>query len=159
MVNGLKLVGGEAIAESKEVDPEALVEGPPWLAFEWINISARRYRVDESVKLGDLEVWEIVNAINAGETMHPYGMAHPFHVHGVQFHVIERQVLPELEAGWRSVRDGYVDDGWKDTVLLMPGERVRLLLKFTDYTGTFMDHCHILEHEDMGMMGNFEVVA
>jgi FtsP/CotA-like multicopper oxidase with cupredoxin domain len=116
-------------------------------------------RVDESVKLGDLEVWEIVNAINTGETMHPYGMAHPFHIHGVQFQVLERQVLPELEAGWRTVCDGYVDGGWKDTVLLMPGERVRLLLKFTDYTGTFMYHCHILEHEDMGMMGNYEVVA
>lgn len=116
-------------------------------------------RVDEMVRLGDLEVWEIVNATNVGETMHPTGMAHPFHIHGVQFQVVERQVLPELAAGWQTVRAGYVDEGWKDTLLLMPGERVKLLLKFTDFTGTFMYHCHILEHEDMGMMGNYEVVA
>jgi FtsP/CotA-like multicopper oxidase with cupredoxin domain len=115
--------------------------------------------VDETVRLGELEVWEIVNAINEGDTMHPMGMAHPFHIHGVQFQVIERQVLPELEAGWQAVRAGYVDEGWKDTVLLMPGEHVKLLMKFTDFTGTFMYHCHILEHEDMGMMGNYAVVA
>jgi FtsP/CotA-like multicopper oxidase with cupredoxin domain len=115
--------------------------------------------VDATVKLGDLEVWEIVNALNDGDTMHPTGMAHPFHIHGVQFQVLERQVLPELEAGWQSVREGYVDAGWKDTVLLMPGERVKLLLKFGDFTGTFMYHCHILEHEDMGMMGDYAVVA
>jgi FtsP/CotA-like multicopper oxidase with cupredoxin domain len=115
--------------------------------------------VDTTVKLGDLEVWEIVNATNDGDTMHPTGMAHPLHIHGVQFQVVERQVLPELEAGWLSVQEGYVDVGWKDTVLLMPGERVKLLLKFSDFTGTFMYHCHILEHEDMGMMGDYAVVA
>lgn len=117
------------------------------------------HSVDETVKLGELEVWEIVNAINEGDTMHPMGMAHPFHIHGVQFQVIERHVLPELEAGWQTVRAGYVDEGWKDTVLLMPGEQVKLLMKFTDFTGTFMYHCHILEHEDMGMMGNYVVVV
>jgi FtsP/CotA-like multicopper oxidase with cupredoxin domain len=142
-------------------NPRTFTLTQPGMRWE---INGRAYdmthaRVDESVKLGDLEVWEIVNAINAGETVHPYGMAHPFHVHGVQFQVIERQVLPELEVGWRTVRDGYVDEGWKDTVLLMPGERVMLLLKFTDFTGIFMYHCHILEHEDMGMMGNYEVIA
>jgi FtsP/CotA-like multicopper oxidase with cupredoxin domain len=119
----------------------------------------QRPTVDATVKLDDLEVWEIVNARNKGDTMHPMGMAHPFHIHGVQFQVVERQVLPELEAGWQSVREGYVDAGWKDTVLLMPGERVKLLLKFNDFTGTFMYHCHILEHEDMGMMGDYAVVA
>jgi len=56
------------------------------------------------------------------------------------------------------VKDGYVDDGWKDTILLMPGERVRLLIKFFDYTGLYLYHCHLLEHEDMGMMRNYRVV-
>lgn len=68
-------------------------------------------------------------------------------------------MLPELRAGWESVSAGYVDEGWKDTVLLMPGERVRLLLRFAGHAGTFMAHCHILEHEDMGLMRNIEVVA
>ncbi len=114
---------------------------------------------DETVRLGDLELWELVNALNAGETQHPQGMLHPFHIHGLQFQVIEREVLPELRAGWESVSAGYVDEGWKDTVLLMPGERVRLLLRFAEHTGTYMVHCHILEHEDMGLMRNIEVVA
>jgi FtsP/CotA-like multicopper oxidase with cupredoxin domain len=44
-------------------------------------------------------------------------------------------------------------------VLLMPGERVRLLLRFAEHTGTYMIHCHILEHEDMGLMRDIAVVA
>jgi FtsP/CotA-like multicopper oxidase with cupredoxin domain len=114
---------------------------------------------DETVTRDTLEVWELINALNEGETMHPQGMAHPFHIHGVQFQVIDREVLPELADGWNSVRDGYIDEGWKDTVLLMPGERVTLLVKLPAYTGTYMIHCHNLEHEDAGMMRNYEVVA
>jgi FtsP/CotA-like multicopper oxidase with cupredoxin domain len=50
-----------------------------------------------------------------------------------------------------------VDQGWKDTVLLMPGERVRLLVKFDHYAGLYIYHCHNLEHEDLGMMRNFRI--
>ena len=91
--------------------------------------------------------------------MDPNGMAHPIHLHGVQFQVIERRVLPELAAGWETVREGYVDDGWKDTVMVMPGERVMLLMRFTDHTGLYLYHCHNLEHEDQGMMRNYLVRA
>ena len=114
---------------------------------------------DERVKSGDLEVWEFVNKTNPGEMMDPMGMAHPFHIHGTQFQIIDRQVLPELKAGWGTVRDGYVDEGWKDTFLLMPGERVRLLSRFGDHVGKFVFHCHNLEHESQGMMRNYEVQA
>jgi FtsP/CotA-like multicopper oxidase with cupredoxin domain len=86
-------------------------------------------------------------------------MIHPMHVHNVQFQVIDRQVLPQLEEAWETVRAGYVDDGWKDTVLVMPGERVKVLLKFEDYEGLYLYHCHNLEHEDQGMMRNFRVQA
>jgi FtsP/CotA-like multicopper oxidase with cupredoxin domain len=75
-------------------------------------------------------------------------MPHPMHLHGMQFQVLQR-------SGVR--HHGYVDDGWKDTVLLMPGERIRLLVRFSDYTGLFLYHCHNLEHEDMGMMRNYLV--
>ena len=57
-----------------------------------------------------------------------------------------------------TVKDGYVDDGWKDTILLMPGERVQIQLAFKDFTGLFLYHCHNLEHEDMFMMARFDVV-
>jgi blue copper oxidase len=108
---------------------------------------------DEIVRLGDLEVWEFVNQ---GGMM---GMIHPMHVHNVQFQVVERQILPQLAGIWDTVRAGYVDEGWKDTVLVMPGERVKVLLKFEDYAGLYLYHCHNLEHEDQGMMRNYLVKA
>ncbi len=113
---------------------------------------------DEIVPVGELQLWEFVNARNPGQMMEQNGMAHSMHIHGTQFQVIKRQVLPDLEAGVASVRDGYVDEGWKDTVLLMPGERVKVLLRFEN-PGLFLYHCHTLEHEDQGMMRNLQVKA
>jgi FtsP/CotA-like multicopper oxidase with cupredoxin domain len=108
---------------------------------------------NEVVKLGDLEVWEFVNQRGG------MSMIHPMHVHNVQLQVLERQMLPGLTEYWETVRGGYVDEGWKDTVLLMPGERVKVLLKFEDYEGLYLYHCHNLEHEDLGLMRNYRVVA
>ncbi len=118
---------------------------------------------DEVVRLNTLEVWELINEASGGGMMGGMmgGMAmpHPIHIHGLQFQVIERQISSEQRADWESVSAGYVDEGWKDTVLVMPGERVKLLLKFSDYEGLFVYHCHNLEHEDMGMMRNYLVRA
>jgi FtsP/CotA-like multicopper oxidase with cupredoxin domain len=111
----------------------------------------------ETVKLNSIEQWEIINKLNPGAMMDAKGMAHPIHLHGVQFQVISREVLPELAPGWKTVRDGYVDEGLKDTVMVMPGERVKLLMKFEKYSGLFSYHCHTLEHEDAGMMRNYRV--
>jgi hypothetical protein len=85
-------------------------------------------------------------------------MAHPVHIHGVQFQVLERQVDEAQRAGWETVKDGLVDQGWKDTVLVMPGERVKIALRFDGYHGVYLIHCHNLEHEDGGMMRNFEIM-
>jgi FtsP/CotA-like multicopper oxidase with cupredoxin domain len=122
-------------------------------SFEMTGVAA-----DEVGRVGELTAWEFVNQRNPGQMMEQNGMAHPMHIHGTQFQVLERQVLPELKAGFESVRAGYVDEGWKDTVLVMPGERVKLLLKFVE-PGLFLYHCHNLEHEDQGMMRNFRVEA
>ena len=111
----------------------------------------------ETVKLNSIEQWEIVNKLNPGAMMDAKGMAHPIHLHGVHFQVISREVLPELAAGWQTVKDGYVDEGLKDTVMVMPGERVKLLMKFEKYSGLYTYHCHTLEHEDAGMMRNYRV--
>lgn len=100
---------------------------------------------DEMVGLDTTEIWEFNNT--GGGMM---SMPHPIHLHGKQFRVIEREGV---------FHDGYVDEGWKDTVLLMPGERVRVLVNFADYPGMFLYHCHNLEHEDMGMMRNYFVKA
>jgi FtsP/CotA-like multicopper oxidase with cupredoxin domain len=86
-------------------------------------------------------------------------MTHPMHIHGGQFQVLDRSVTPQFESVWETVRAGYIDEGWKDTVLLWPGERVRLLIRFDDFPGLFMYHCHNLEHEDQGLMRNYMIRA
>jgi FtsP/CotA-like multicopper oxidase with cupredoxin domain len=126
---------------------------------QWL-INGRSFQMetvapDEIVKLGAVETWEFVNELNPNESMEKMGMVHPMHLHGVQFQVVQRDLLvPELQAGWDSVKDGYVDGGWKDTVIVMPGERVRLVTQF-NFPDLFLFHCHNLEHEDLGMMRNY----
>ncbi len=97
-------------------------------------------RIDERLPLGTTEMWEVQGS---GGMM---GMPHPFHVHGVQFQILDRSGTPPSAS----------DSGWKDTAQVNPGERLRLLMRFSQ-PGVFPYHCHILEHEDRGMMGLFEV--
>ena len=102
---------------------------------------------DEVVQLGSSEIWEFTND-TGGRGMMGLSLPHPIHLHGKPFRVLDR-------SGVR--HNGYVDEGWKDTVLLMPGERVRIQVRFDDFAGLFLYHCHNLEHEDMGMMRNYYV--
>lgn len=111
----------------------------------------------ETVKLGTQEIWEFRNE-GLGSIMGMV-MPHSMHVHGLQFRVIARSISQEFSDEYDSVKAGFVDEGWKDTVLVMPGERVRILLRFEDYPGLFLYHCHMLEHEDAGLMRNYRVVA
>jgi FtsP/CotA-like multicopper oxidase with cupredoxin domain len=125
------------------------------VGMQW-GFDGRTFRMNEvtnheTIPFDTLEAWEIVN-----ETF-PMAMSHPIHIHGAQFQVIERSVLPGFSAGWNSVREGYVDEGWKDTVLLTPSERVKLLIRFNDFKGEYVYHCHNLEHADRGMMRNLRV--
>ena len=115
---------------------------------------------DEIVKLGDLEVWEFTNQISRGMgMMGSMNLPHPMHIHGLQFQVVERRVDAAARAAWATLNQGHIDEGWHDTVLVMPGERVKVLVKFEDFTGLYLYHCHNLEHEDMGMMRNYRVKA
>jgi FtsP/CotA-like multicopper oxidase with cupredoxin domain len=86
-------------------------------------------------------------------------MAHPIHLHGGQFQVVSRAVAPAWQATAATVNEGLLDEGWKDTFLLMPGERARIRVRFATHEGLYLYHCHNLEHEDMGMMRNFLVEA
>ena len=115
---------------------------------------------DEIVRLGDLEIWEFENLAGSGMgMMGGMNLPHPMHVHGLQFQVIERQISSAGLAAWQTLGEGFVDEGWHDTVLVMPGEKVKVLLKFENFTGLYLYHCHNLEHEDMGMMRNYRVDA
>lgn len=111
----------------------------------------------ETVKLDTEEIWEFRN--EGRGSMMGMLMPHVMHVHGLQFRVIGRSVSRRGERAYRTVKSGLLDAGWKDSVLVMPGERVRILMRFADHTGLFLYHCHMLEHEDSGLMRNYRVVA
>ena len=84
-------------------------------------------------------------------------MAHPIHLHGQQFQILSRSADDADPRDYATMSEGFISSGWKDTVLVMPGERVRIIKPFGDFKGAFMYHCHNLEHEDMGMMRQFIV--
>ena len=92
-------------------------------------------RVDQSVKFKTTEEWTIRN---------PSSMDHPFHLHAWPFQVSD---------------DGYGNylDGWHDTINLPSGKSVKIRIPFVDVSGTTVYHCHILDHEDAGMMGIIKV--
>jgi FtsP/CotA-like multicopper oxidase with cupredoxin domain len=98
-------------------------------------------RVDIQVPLGQVERWVFRNDST---------LPHPVHVHGAHFQIVAR-------AGGRGTVFPY-EAGWKDTVLVMPLESVEVLIRFSTYRGLFLLHCHNLQHEDLGMMLNVEVV-
>ena len=95
-------------------------------------------RIDTRVRIGDTEDWVLVNA---------GVMDHPFHLHLNPFQVISRNGMPEPFLAWR------------DVVLVRQGETVRIRTRFDDFAGRTVYHCHILDHEDLGMMGILEIRA
>jgi len=110
----------------------------------------------EKVKLNTEEVWEFINSRGGmGMMGGMMEMPHPVHIHGLQFRIIERKADRSFARIFNSFKDGFVDQGWKDSFLLLPRTRVKVLLRFKDYKGMYLYHCHNLEHEDMGMMRNY----
>src|SRR5690625_565854 len=108
-----------------------------------VTINGKKFepdRIDLTQELGVTEIWEVYNEPNM------MGTVHSFHIHGTQFKIISvngEEPPEELQ-------------GYKDTVHLEPGDRVQLAVKFVT-PGVYMYHCHILEHEDNGMMGQILV--
>lgn len=99
-------------------------------------------RIDETVQSGTTEIWEFDNS--KGDE------PHPMHIHALQFQVLDRT----------GGRNGLIstESGWKDTVMLLPGEKVRVIITFGQNKGKYVLHCHNLEHEDDGMMLQFEII-
>ncbi|GJM11877.1 MAG: multicopper oxidase [Pseudohongiella sp.] len=105
------------------------------------RLMAENY-INERIEFNTTEIWELTN--NSP-------MMHPFHVHNGQFQLLDRNGEPPPAN----------EMGWKDTVKVGPGELVRIVMRFTDFRdeeNPYMYHCHILEHEDQGMMGQFLIV-
>ncbi len=118
------------------------------------------------VKKDAYEVWEFLNTTPD---------THPMHIHLVQYQLMSRtelniiddpaRVTPDLPepktiTGYtpasRVAIDSY-EQGWKDTASCHPGQATRMIMKFDGYLGDYVYHCHILEHEDMGMMYKIRV--
>ena len=97
------------------------------------------HRVEVEVPLGATRMWKLTNVAP---------VTHYIHLHEEQWHTILRD--GEKPPPW--------ERGLEDTWRLDPGESVVVAAKFTDYTGIFMLHCHMLDHEDDGMMAQFAVV-
>ncbi|WP_376691414.1 multicopper oxidase family protein [Wenzhouxiangella sp. EGI_FJ10409] len=134
-----------SIPGSFEPMPEIDSTGAPVRPFDLTQDSMNHYinglqydidRTDFYVPVDTVEIWRFTN--NSAQP-------HPMHMHGAQFRVLSRtgDATP-------------TDQGWKDTVLVRVGETVDIALQF-DKLGLFLFHCHNLEHEDHGMMLNFEV--
>ncbi|MGE0449380.1 MAG: multicopper oxidase family protein [Vicinamibacterales bacterium] len=154
---------GPRVAPPERLPAHSFTEAPraparrvplAFMRMNWL-IDGRVFDLDdvapsETAVAGSTHVWEFVNQPN------PMGMqmAHPMHMHGRQFRVLSR-------SGGRAnaLREGIVDDGWVDTVLVLPHETVRVQVTFSEHPGLYLYHCHILEHEDMGMMRNFRILA
>lgn len=94
------------------------------------------HHTDTTVRLNTVEDWEIVNT---------GVMDHPFHIHTNRFQVISHNGQPMPYPIW------------KDTVLVPIGDTVRIRIPFQDYAGRTVYHCHILDHEDLGMMGTLDI--
>jgi spore coat protein A, manganese oxidase len=113
-------------------EPTGLVNGRPF----------DHNRVDFRIRKGTTEIWRVRNGDDE------WGFPHNFHLHLVQFRVLDRDGRPPT-----------LDDaGRKDTVAVAPGETVRVQATFGDYLGRYVYHCHFLEHSSVGMMAQLEIV-
>lgn len=115
-----------------------LAEGPFAFNMQTFNMDS----INEIVQLNTTETWTLINKTH---------VAHPFHIHDIQFNILEKSGIPPP----------INEQGWKDVVLVMPHDSIKFITKFTtfsDETVPYMYHCHLLHHEDDGMMGAFLVV-
>jgi spore coat protein A len=114
--------------------------------------------VTEKPVIGTTEIWEFANLTED---------SHPIHLHLVRFQILDRRkfdVYDYQSKGMLRYLDAAIppspsDAGWKDIVRVDPGMMVRIIVPFNGYTGRYVWHCHLLEHEDNEMMRPFEIVA
>lgn len=133
----------ERIDESLAVTTRTFTLSSTMMGGNWL-INGQTFNpsiVNFTPKLGTVEIWKFVNSSN---------MVHPMHMHDVMFQV--------LDVNGVSVTPGSAYYGWKDTVQVPANGQLRTIVKFVDYLGLYVSHCHILEHEDLGMMNQFQVV-
>ncbi|WP_269773915.1 outer spore coat copper-dependent laccase CotA [Bacillus siamensis] len=112
--------------------------------------------VTEAPRLGTTEIWSIIN---------PMGGTHPIHLHLVSFQILDRRPFDlerynkfgDIVYTGPAVPPPPSEKGWKDTVQAHSGEVIRIAATFAPYSGRYVWHCHILEHEDYDMMRPMDV--
>lgn len=126
----------DTITEFASITPN-LAAGPFGIDYELFDMNV----VNIEVALNATEVWTLINKTH---------IAHPFHIHDIQFNILRKSgVIPQI-----------YEQGWKDVVLVPPHDSISFITKFitfSDNTVPYMYHCHLLHHEDDGMMGSFLV--
>jgi spore coat protein A, manganese oxidase len=114
--------------------------------------------ITEKPCLDTVEIWNLINSTDD---------AHPIHLHLVRFQILDRRRFDKFDFQMRHklrfIGDAMAPEaneaGWKDTVRANPGVVTRIIVRFEGYTGRYVWHCHILEHEDNEMMRPYEVVS
>jgi len=123
-----------------------------------VRINGKGYDdpVTETVKLNSTEKWRFINTTDD---------AHPMHLHLVQFQILHRQGFDPVALQQGSLRllgslrpPAPYEAGWKDTAIVNPRDVLTIIVRFEGYTGRYVFHCHMLEHEDNDMMRPFDVI-
>jgi spore coat protein A len=123
-----------------------------------VRINSKGYDdpVTETVKLNSVEKWRFINTTDD---------AHPMHLHLVQFQILQRQGFNAIALAKGKIElvgaprpPAANEAGWKDTAVVNPRDVLTILVRFEEFTGKYVFHCHMLEHEDNDMMRPFEVV-
>ena len=137
------------IPEANSNQSRTITMSPVTMGFNQLNgdfllngVSFDPNVINETVLLNNTEIWSISN--NSA-------IAHPFHIHDVQFYILDRNGVTPLPG----------EAGRKDVILVKPQETVRFIATFDDFASSvpYMYHCHMLMHEDGGMMGQFVVAT
>ena len=139
-------------------DPMFATARPFVLAMQQMvwTINGRVYNMTDMTEVADDEMVNL-NETMAWEWINNSPIPHPMHIHNCMFQVLKRTTT-NVASSYSTINQGLVDTGWKDTVLVWPGERVKIAMTFAPYSGMYMYHCHILEHEDMTMMRNYMIM-
>jgi spore coat protein A, manganese oxidase len=137
------------------VEIQDLVQKPVHMLLNNTHWSAP---VTENPVLDSVEIWNLINTTDD---------AHPIHLHLVKFQILDRRTFMiadywtknEIKYRAPAIAPEPAEMGWKDTVLAAPGMVTRIIVRFEGFTGRYVWHCHVLEHEDNEMMRPFDVVA
>jgi FtsP/CotA-like multicopper oxidase with cupredoxin domain len=134
-INSIQALNPQTVAQKRTIK---FTEVMQMLSFSFNDKEFDPQRVDIRAKLGTVELWDLVNDSD---------MDHPFHIHTNSFQIYTRNGRTEAQPTW------------KDVVNVKSKETVQILVPFADFVGLTVFHCHILEHEERGMMGVVEILA